>query len=127
MFLSFLFFFFNDTATTEIYTLSLHDALPIPGTRRNGDGPRVPNTTNVSFAGIEAESLLMALDLAGIAVSTGAACAAGAVEPSHVLRGMGLPMERVQGSVRFSLGRATREQDVDRAAETVATAVAKQR
>ena len=81
--------------------------LAIPGTRRNGDGPRVPNTTNVSFAGIEAESLLMALDLAGVAVSTGAACAAGAVEPSHVLRGMGLPLERVQGSVRFSLGRGT--------------------
>jgi cysteine desulfurase len=101
--------------------------LAIPGTRRNGDGPRVPNTTNVSFAGIEAESLLMALDLAGVAVSTGAACAAGAVEPSHVLRGMGLPMERVQGSVRFSLGRGTKEADVDRAAETVATAVTKQR
>jgi cysteine desulfurase len=101
--------------------------LAIPGTRRNGDGPRVPNTTNVSFAGIEAESLLMALDLAGVAVSTGAACAAGAVEPSHVLRGMGLPLERVQGSVRFSLGRGTREADLDRAAETVATAVAKQR
>jgi len=101
--------------------------LAIPGTRRNGDGPRVPNTTNVSFAGIEAESLLMALDLAGVAVSTGAACAAGAVEPSHVLRGMGLPMERVQGSVRFSLGRATTEQDVDRAADAVVAAVAKQR
>jgi len=57
----------------------------------------------------------------------GAACAAGAVEPSHVLRGMGLPMERVQGSVRFSLGRATREPDVDRAADVVAVAVAKQR
>ncbi len=101
--------------------------LAIPGTRRNGDGPRVPNTTNVSFAGIEAESLLMALDLAGVAVSTGAACAAGAVEPSHVLRGMGLPMERVQGSVRFSLGRATREQEIERAADAVVAAVAKQR
>ena len=102
--------------------------LAIPGTRRNGDGPRVPNTTNVSFAGIEAESLLMALDLAGVAVSTGAACAAGAVEPSHVLRGMGLPMERVQGSVRFSLGRGTHEEDVDRAAELRGgRAVAKQR
>lgn len=101
--------------------------LAIPGARRNGEGPRVANTSNVSFEGIEAESLLMALDLAGIAVSTGAACAAGAVEPSHVLRGMGLPLERVQGSVRFSLGRGTREQDVDRAAAEVATAVARQR
>src|SRR6185312_6794599 len=81
--------------------------LALPRTQRNGDGPRVPNTTNVSFEGIEAESLLMALDLMGIAVSTGAACAAGAVEPSHVLRAMGLPMERVQASLRFSLGRGT--------------------
>ena len=101
--------------------------LAIPGTRRNGDGPRVANTSNISFEGIEAESLLMALDLAGIAVSTGAACAAGAVEPSHVLRGMGLPLDRVQGSVRFSLGRGTREADVDRTAAEVATAVARQR
>jgi cysteine desulfurase len=101
--------------------------LSIAGARRNGDGSRVPNTSNVSFEGIEAESLLMALDLAGVAVSTGAACAAGAVEPSHVLRGMGLPLERVQGSVRFSLGRGTREEDVDKAAELVAAAVARQR
>jgi cysteine desulfurase len=101
--------------------------LGIPGARRNGAGPRVPNTASVSFEGIEAESLLMALDLAGVAVSTGAACAAGAVEPSHVLRGMGLPPERVQGSVRFSLGRSNTEEQVDRAAEAVAAAVEKQR
>jgi cysteine desulfurase len=101
--------------------------LGIAGAVRNGDGPRVPNTTNVSFEGIEAESLLMALDLMGVAVSTGAACAAGAVEPSHVLRGMGLPMERVQASLRFSLGRSTDEAVVDHAAELVAEAVARQR
>jgi cysteine desulfurase len=101
--------------------------LAIPGARRNGEGPRVPNTANVSFERIEAESLLMALDLAGIAVSTGAACAAGAVEPSHVLRGMGLPMERVQGSIRLSLGRATSAHDIDRAADAIAAAVEKQR
>jgi cysteine desulfurase len=101
--------------------------LALPGARRNGDGPRVPNTVNVSFEGIEAESLLMALDLAGVAVSTGAACAAGAVEPSHVLRGMGLPMERVQSSLRFSLGRLTTEAEVEEAAARVADAVARQR
>src|SRR5262245_24730750 len=101
--------------------------LAIAGARRNGEGPRVPNTCNVSFEGIEAESLLMALDLAGIAVSTGAACAAGAVEPSHVLRGMGLPMERVQGSLRFSLGRSNTEEEIDRAAAAVTEAVEKQR
>jgi cysteine desulfurase len=99
----------------------------VPGTRRNGEGPRVPNTTNVSFDGIEAESLLMALDLMGVAVSTGAACAAGAVEPSHVLRGMGLPVERVQSSIRFSLGRSTTAAQVDRAAAAVAEAVERQR
>jgi len=101
--------------------------LALPGAVRNGEGPRVPNTTNVSFAGVEAESLLMALDLMGLAVSTGAACAAGAVEPSHVLRAMGLPMDRVQASLRFSLGRSTTDAEVDRAAEAVALAVAKQR
>ncbi|HLA79944.1 MAG TPA: cysteine desulfurase family protein [Vicinamibacteria bacterium] len=101
--------------------------LAIPGTQRNGDGPRVPNTSNLSFEGVEAESLLMALDLMGVAVSTGAACAAGAVEPSHVLRGMGLPMERVQGSLRFSLGRTTTADEVERAAALVAEAVARQR
>jgi cysteine desulfurase len=101
--------------------------LAIPGAQANGEGRRVPNTTNVSFAGVEAESLVMALDLAGLAVSTGAACAAGAVEPSHVLRAMGLPLERVQGSLRFSLGRGTTAEHVDRAAPLVADAVEKQR
>jgi cysteine desulfurase len=101
--------------------------LAVPGARRNGDGPRVPNTSNVSFDGCEAESLLMALDLEGIAVSTGAACAAGAVEPSHVLRGMGLPLGRVQASLRLSLGRATSEAEIERAAGAIAAAVARQR
>jgi cysteine desulfurase len=101
--------------------------LALPGARRNGEGPRVPNTTNISFEGVEAESLLMALDLMGVAVSTGAACAAGAVEPSHVLRAMGLRPERVQGSLRFSLGRGTTAEDVARAGEAVATALERQR
>ncbi len=101
--------------------------LAIPDAQVNGGAPRVPNTTNVSFAGVDAESLLMALDLAGLAVSTGAACAAGAVEPSHVLRAMGLPMARVQASLRFSLGRGTTPEEVALAAEAVARAVQKQR
>jgi cysteine desulfurase len=101
--------------------------LEIPGTQRNGQGPRVPNTSNVSFEGIEAESLLMALDLAGVAVSTGAACAAGAIEPSHVLRAMGLPSARVAGSLRFSIGRGTTAPDLEHAAGLVREAVARQR
>ena len=101
--------------------------LGLPGACRNGDGPRVPNTCNVSFEDVEAESLAMALDLAGIAVSTGAACAAGAVEPSHVLRGMGLPLRRIQGSLRLSLGRATTEGDVARTAAAVREALDRHR
>ena len=101
--------------------------LAISGGIRNGEGTRVPNTTNVSFSGAEAESLVMALDMAGLAVSTGAACAAGAVEPSHVLRAMGLPLERVQASLRFSLGRGSTAEQIDRAGALVAEAVEKQR
>jgi cysteine desulfurase len=101
--------------------------LAIPGALRNGEGTRVPNTANLSFSGVEAESLVMALDMSGLAVSTGAACAAGAVEPSHVLRAMGLPVERVQASLRFSLGRGTTAAQVDEAAARVAAAVDKQR
>jgi cysteine desulfurase len=103
------------------------ELLSIEGTSRNGEGPRVPNTANVSFEGIEAESLLMALDLAGVAVSTGAACAAGAIEPSHVLRAMALPMARIEGSIRLSIGRGTTEEDVREAAGRIAEAVSKQR
>jgi cysteine desulfurase len=101
--------------------------LALPASRRNGGEPRVPNTLNVSFDGTEAEGLLIALDLEGVAVSTGAACAAGGLEPSHVLRAMGLPPERVQSSLRFSLGRSTSEADVERAADLVRISVERQR
>jgi cysteine desulfurase len=82
-------------------------------------GCRVPNTANISFAGIEAESLLIALDLEGIAVSTGSACSSGTLEPSHVLKAMGLPSHRAQSSIRFSLGLANTERDVDRLLEVL--------
>jgi len=86
----------------------------VPGTAVNGArGPRVPNTTNISFEGVEAESLLIALDLDGIAVSTGSACSSGTLEPSHVLRAMGFPAHRTQNSIRISLGAGNTEQDVD--------------
>jgi cysteine desulfurase len=87
----------------------------VPGTRVNAGGAaRVPNTTNIAFDRVEAESLLIALDLEGIAVSTGSACSSGTLEPSHVLRAMGLPHGRVQSSIRFSLGWTTTTDEIDR-------------
>jgi cysteine desulfurase len=101
--------------------------LGVPGVLRNGAEPRVANTANVSFEGIDAEALLIALDLEGVAASTGAACAAGGIEPSHVLKAMGFSAERVQSSLRLSLGRATTEAEIDYAAGVIAAAVARQR
>ena len=86
----------------------------VSGTAANGgNSPRVPNTTNVSFERIEAESLLIALDLEGIAVSTGSACSSGTLEPSHVLKAMGFPTHRTQNSLRFSLGLFSTNEEVD--------------
>jgi cysteine desulfurase len=86
----------------------------VPATAINGSRePRVPNTTNISFEAVEAESLLIALDLEGVAVSTGSACSSGTLEPSHVLRAMGLPSPRTQNSIRLSLGVANNEAEVD--------------
>jgi cysteine desulfurase len=86
----------------------------VSGTAVNGArSPRVPNTTNISFDRVEAESLLIALDLAGVAVSTGSACSSGTLEPSHVLKAMGLPPHRTQNSIRFSLGAGTTDADLD--------------
>jgi cysteine desulfurase len=87
----------------------------VTGTALNGvRSPRVPNTTNISFDRTEAESLLIALDLDGVAVSTGSACSSGTLEPSHVLKAMGFPAHRTQNSLRFSLGAVNTDADVDR-------------
>lgn len=86
----------------------------VDGTIVNGDKTnRVANTTNISFDGVEAESLLIALDLEGVAVSTGSACSSGSLEPSHVLRAMGLPHHRARNSLRFSLGSSTTAAEID--------------
>ena len=86
----------------------------VSGTAVNGSTEaRVPNTTNISFDRIEAESLLIALDLEGIAVSTGSACSSGTLEPSHVLKAMGFNAHRTQNSIRFSLGAANTEAEID--------------
>ena len=94
----------------------------------NGAGAlRVPNTSNIHFDHIEAESLVIALDLKGLAVSTGAACSSGAIEPSHVLLAMGLKTERARASIRFSLGKQTIEDDIDFALSIVPETVARLR
>jgi cysteine desulfurase len=86
----------------------------VPGTAVNGARAlRVPNTSNISFDRVEAESLLIALDLEGVAVSTGSACSSGTLEPSHVLKAMGLAAHRTQNSLRFSLGLYSTEEEVD--------------
>jgi cysteine desulfurase len=100
----------------------------VPGTAVNGArGSRVPNTSNISFDRVEAESLLIALDLEGIAVSTGSACSSGTLEPSHVLRAMGLSTHRTQNSLRFSLGMFSTEAEVDRVVEVLPRLVEKLR
>jgi cysteine desulfurase len=100
----------------------------VPQSRVNGGGaPRTPNTTNLAFPGVEGEALLIALDLKGLACSTGAACSSGAVEPSHVLTAIGLPPEEARASLRFSLGRHTTSADIDFALSVVPAAVAQLR
>jgi cysteine desulfurase len=94
--------------------------LELDETAVNGaDAPRVPNTTNIQVNHIEGEALVIALDLKGLAVSTGAACSSGAIEPSHVLTAMGLTPDQARSSIRFSLGKHNTEADVDLAISVI--------
>lgn len=100
----------------------------VEATGVNGEGaPRVPNTTNIHFDYIEGEALVIALDLKGLAVSTGAACSSGAIEPSHVLTAMGLPPEIARASLRFSLGKQSTADDIQFALDLVPQTVARLR
>ena len=100
----------------------------VNGVRLNGDlGQRVPSVSNLSFGGMDGESLLIALDLKGVAVSTGSACASGAHEPSHVLRAMGLKREEVRGSLRLSVGAYTTRDEIDYAVGVLEETVARLR
>ena len=85
--------------------------------------PRAPNTTNLYFDHLEGEALVIALDLKGLSVSGGSACASGASEPSHVLSAMGLPPARGRASLRFSLTKYTTEEEIDFALDVVPAAV----
>jgi cysteine desulfurase len=101
----------------------------IPYARLNGpEGMgRLPNNVNMSFVGVEGETLLLDLDLAGIAASTGSACASASLDPSHVLMAMGLSHEEAHGSVRLTLGRTSTEEEVDRVVEALTEIVARRR
>jgi cysteine desulfurase len=110
----------RDTFEREVRTL-------VPDVTVNGEGARVPNTSNLCFHGADGESLLIALDLEGICVSSGAACASGTLTPSHVLLAMGLTPAQAHGSLRFSLGPETTEADVARVVEALTTHVPRAR
>jgi len=100
----------------------------IPRVKLNGaDVLRVPNTSSMSFQGIDGESIVLGLDVRGICVSTGSACATGDPEPSHVLRAMGLPAHEAQGTIRLSLGRDTRAGDIDATVQVLADTVGRLR
>jgi cysteine desulfurase len=98
----------------------------IPDVYFNGHSTdSLSSTLNVSFEGAEGESILLYLDLEGIAVSTGSACASGSLEPSHVLRAIHVPVERAHGSIRLSMGRDTTEDDIDYVLETLPKVISK--
>lgn len=124
----------RDLAETSARMAELRDRVEagllaaIPGARVNGDpARRIPNTCNVLLPGAESESLLIALDLAGLACSAGAACSSGAVDPSHVLTAIGLSPGEARASVRLSVGCGTTPDEIDRALELIPAAVARQR
>jgi cysteine desulfurase len=96
----------------------------VPEVRLNGHpSERLPGTANICYRNVESESIVLALDLKGIAVSAGSACTAGSVEPSHVLVAMGVPLDWAMGAVRSSLGRSTTAEDVDYVVASVTEAV----
>jgi cysteine desulfurase len=100
----------------------------VEGVRRNGtDEPRLPNTSNLTFAGIEAETALLLFDKEGLCCSAGSACSSGSINPSHVLTAMGVNRDEARASLRFSLGRTTTEADIQRALEMTPRIIAKLR
>jgi cysteine desulfurase len=102
--------------------------LTVEGVRRNGtDEPRLPNTSNLTFAGIEAETALLLFDKEGLCCSAGSACSSGSINPSHVLTAMGVSRDEARASLRFSFGRTTTEAEIDRALEIIPRIVAKLR
>jgi len=117
----------NELLDESVRVVALRDRLErgildrVPSAGVNGNTVRrTPNTTNIYFDGLEGEAMVISLDLKGFAVSSGAACSSGAVEPSHVLLAIGLTRERARASLRFSLGRSNTESQVDALIDAVA-------
>ncbi len=99
----------------------------IPDIAINGEGPRVSNTSNIAFLGVDGETLLMQLDIAGIAVSHGSACSSGSLEPSRVLTNMGIDRKTARSSIRFSLSRMNTREEIDQVIDRTSQIVAKLR
>jgi len=116
----------NDMEREGAYLTRLRDRLEktlldqCPNCRINGDAAnRLPNTTNISFEYVEGEAILLRLNEYGICASSGSACSSGSLEPSHVLRAMGVPFTAIHGSIRFSLSRYTTEEEIDKVLDVV--------
>lgn len=99
----------------------------IPNSKVNGGAPRLPNTTNISFEFVEGESILLLMDEYGICASSGSACTSGSLQPSHVLRAMGVPYTMAHGSVRFSLSVYNIDEDIDLVIEKLPPIIARLR
>lgn len=118
----------DDEAMASMRDRLEKELLQIDAAGMNGEGtPRVPNTSSIYFDAIDGEALVIALDLKGLAVSTGAACSSGAIEPSHVLTAMGLRPDRARASIRLSLGKQNSAEEVEFALKLVPEAVARLR
>ncbi|MCL2481453.1 MAG: aminotransferase class V-fold PLP-dependent enzyme, partial [Spirochaetaceae bacterium] len=118
----------TESARLKILRDKLRDGIvkTIPDITINGDQKDIlPNTLNISFAGAEGESILLYMDMEGIAVSTGSACSSDSLEPSHVLLALGLSPELAHGSIRFSLGKDNTESDIDYVLEKLPPIIAK--
>lgn len=114
----------NAARLTALRDRLIAGALAIEGSRLNGDPEkRLPGNVNVSFEGVEGETLVLLLDEKGICASSGSACTAGSVDPSHVLLALGLPKELARGSLRLTLGNGNTSEDVDRILEVLPEAV----
>jgi cysteine desulfurase len=101
------------TELADMFIAGVEDSISDVCLNGPRDERRIPSTVNMSFNGIEGESIILSLDMQGVAVASGSACTSGSLDPSHVLSAMGVPVETAQGSIRFSMGRFTSKEDIE--------------